>query len=334
MNYYSKVINLTNPKEILEKTRNLKGSELNTNSLTIRTKLYDLRYVPEKMKAPEFLDKFEDLIREYESLPDVPPLSELEKRDAMYKAIEDTVLSVKNAEFLTKTQTGKSLSYEQLKFYIIQDEADNNMGYNARVVFHRNREVSKERCYECDDVGHIHAHCPRSDGKKKCYSCSDFVSDIQEHIKYFRKRGRGPGRGFGRGIVAKGVNRYDRNNSGSNFKAGRGRGLKRRGTEVNNSNENKKMKYDQGGDKPKISNKGRGGKIQAHLAEVKDNYTGNVTSLLSKSNMNVLHVNVDNSECKNLRSEMRSDGIFAKFLAYSAAPENLNTCSVWCIMSC
>ena len=178
MNYHSKVINLTNPKEILEKIRNLKRSELNTNSLTIRTKLYDMRYVPGKMKASEFWDKFEDLIREYESLPDVPPLSELEKRDAMYKPIKGTVPSVKNAEFLTKTQTGKGLSYEQLKFYVIQDEADNDIGYNARAVFHTNRGVSKERCYGCDDVGHIHAHCPRSDGKKKCYSCSDFVSDI------------------------------------------------------------------------------------------------------------------------------------------------------------
>ena len=56
----SKVINLTNPKEILEKIRNLKRSELNTNSSTIRTKLYDMIYVPEKIKASEFWDKFED----------------------------------------------------------------------------------------------------------------------------------------------------------------------------------------------------------------------------------------------------------------------------------
>ena len=75
----------------------------------------------------------------------------------MYKAIKDTVPSVKSAEFLTKTQSGKGLSYEQLKFYIIQDEADNDMGYNARAVFHTNRGVSKERYYGCDDVGHIHA---------------------------------------------------------------------------------------------------------------------------------------------------------------------------------
>ena len=119
------------------------------------------------------------------------------------------------------------------------------------------------------------------------------------------------------------MNRYDRNNSGSNFRGGRGRGLKRRGTGVKNSNENKKIKYDQGGNKPKTSNKGRGGKIQAHLAKVKDNYAGNVTSLLNKNNMNVLHVNVDNSECKNLRPEMRSDGILAKFLADFAATEHL-----------
>ena len=43
------------------------------------------------------------------------------------------------------------------------------------------------------------------------------------------------------------MNRYDRNNSGSNFRGGRGRGLQRRGTGVNNSNENKRIKYDQGG---------------------------------------------------------------------------------------
>ena len=119
------------------------------------------------------------------------------------------------------------------------------------------------------------------------------------------------------------MNRYGRNNSGSNFRGGRGRGLKRRGTGVNNSNENKRIKYDQGGDKPKISNKGRGGKIQPHLAEVNDNYTGNITSLLNKNNMYILHVDVDNSECKNLRTDMRSDGILAKFLPDSAVAEHL-----------
>lgn len=49
------------------------------------------------------------------------PLSEDEKRDAVYNAIMNQVPEIKSVEFLTKRQTGKEMSYNELKMYLIQD---------------------------------------------------------------------------------------------------------------------------------------------------------------------------------------------------------------------
>ena len=124
-NYYSRVSKLMDPTEIIKKLKEIKRCETNVTSLMIRKQLYDMQYSPSKEKAAEFIDKFEDVIRNYENLPNSTVFPNVEKRDAFYKAIMYTIPQVQSLEFLTKAQKddGSGLTFEQLKQFIVQAEA-------------------------------------------------------------------------------------------------------------------------------------------------------------------------------------------------------------------
>ena len=81
----------------------------------IRKQLYAMQYNPNRETAIQFWDRFEDLVRNYDTIPNSAPLSHDEKRDAFYNAIVLNVPDVKSVEFITKNQTGQSLSYDALE---------------------------------------------------------------------------------------------------------------------------------------------------------------------------------------------------------------------------
>ncbi|XP_012527595.1 uncharacterized protein LOC105831763 [Monomorium pharaonis] len=122
--YHLKVINIKNPVELLNKIKELKRCETNLTSVTIHKQLYNMTYNPNKEKDAEFWDRFEDVVRNYENLSGIVPLSDVEKRDAFYNSIMSAISQVQSVEFLTQSTTGKGLTYEQLKSYFIQFEAN------------------------------------------------------------------------------------------------------------------------------------------------------------------------------------------------------------------
>lgn len=67
----------------------------------------------------QFWDHFEDRIRSYENMPEATTLPDSEKRNAFYNAIIVAVPEIQILVFIYKAQTGKSLSYGALKFFII-----------------------------------------------------------------------------------------------------------------------------------------------------------------------------------------------------------------------
>lgn len=121
--YHSKVVKLQDPVEILKLLEEIKRCECNESSVTIRKKLYSLQYSPGKEKASEFWDRFEEVVSNYENLPDSTTLSEEEKRDAFYNAIMINVPEVQSVDFMTKNNTGRGLTYEHLKKFTMQAEA-------------------------------------------------------------------------------------------------------------------------------------------------------------------------------------------------------------------
>lgn len=140
--------------------------------------------------------------------PGVTPLSEIEKKDTFFNAIMPTVPEVQSVEFMTKNSTGQGLSYEQLKLFLLQAEANKSQSVSSdtRAVMLAQGQESKGRCYECDDFGHKAVNCRfRGTGLKKCYECGQVTNHKAaecplKKAKYFKfEKGRGMTRGFTRG---------------------------------------------------------------------------------------------------------------------------------------
>lgn len=75
-------------------------------------------------KLQSFLDRFKEIVHNYETVPGSIPLADEEKRDALYNAIRTQIPKVQSAEFITKNQTGKGLTYDLLKSFITQAKAN------------------------------------------------------------------------------------------------------------------------------------------------------------------------------------------------------------------
>ncbi|XP_074094705.1 uncharacterized protein LOC141524586 [Cotesia typhae] len=210
-----------------------------------------MQYYPNKEKASDFIEKFEDIVRNYGNLSGIKPLSELEKKDAFYSAIMTTVPDVQSVEFMTMSLTGQGLSYEKLKLFILQAEPNKNHATASETTgtvmqTYQGRDCL-DRCYECDDLGHIAIHCPwRGTGLKKCYGCGQETNHkaadcpLKKTKQSHGERGRGYSRGFARGCSNamrkskvfqntgrqnwKRKNNNERGEDAKRFKSNRGRG--------------------------------------------------------------------------------------------------------------
>ena len=68
----------------------------------MRQQLYSIKYFASKEKIAEFLDRFEEILRNYDSIRNEQPISEGEKRDAFYTAIVTSVPQIQSVNFLFK----------------------------------------------------------------------------------------------------------------------------------------------------------------------------------------------------------------------------------------
>lgn len=179
-NYHAKVMQFQDPKEILNKLAEIKRCEINVNSHSVKKQLYNMKYIFGKSTAGEFIEKFEDTIGSYENAEGSVPFSDNEKRDAFYNAIMVSVPSVQTIEFLSKNTKGKSISYDELKLLIMQDETTRKEKDDEKDVKAANM-IKKEptaRCFECQDSGHKAAGCPNRGLGYKCYKCNKFGNHI------------------------------------------------------------------------------------------------------------------------------------------------------------
>ncbi|XP_046145358.1 uncharacterized protein LOC123988650 [Osmia bicornis bicornis] len=240
-NYHSKILNIKNPVELLNKIKEIKRSEINVTSGSIRKQLYNIQYNPQKEKATEFWDKFEELIRSYENSTETARLTDGEIRDAFYNAIMTAVPQVQAIDFMTRNTTGKGLTYEQLKMYIMQTEANKMTTMtNTGTALNARKLDTKERCFNCDDFGHISRNCPRKGtGLKKCFECNEFVTHkaFECPLRIEKLRRDGP-------LLTKDSN-YRRGNSRLLQRGcfNNKRGLKRKGHEYDRENESKRPRF-------------------------------------------------------------------------------------------
>lgn len=211
--YHSQIVQIQDPFEMYTQLKTYKHNEVNVTSLLIRKQLYSLTYNPSKETAIQFLNRFDELVRNYENIVGVDPLTETEKRDAIFGALTVNVPEVKTANFLSKQSTGKELGCEALKNFIMQEEASkkqatvNSLNGKDTTVASASyvKPASNDRCYICGDSGHMKNDC-MNEGLIKCYECQKFTTHVANdcpqrlaRLKASRGSFRGGSRGRGRG---------------------------------------------------------------------------------------------------------------------------------------
>lgn len=110
--YHNRILQIKDPLEMLEKIKEIKRCEINVTSVSIRKQLYAIQYNASRESANCFLNRFDEIVLNYETIPGSTPLADDEKRDALYNAILNQLPEVQSVEFITKNQTGKSLTYD------------------------------------------------------------------------------------------------------------------------------------------------------------------------------------------------------------------------------
>lgn len=79
---------------MLNKLKEFKRCEINVTSVSVRKQLYSIQYNANHETAMQFMDHFEEIVHNYESIQGTIPLSNDEKRDALYNAIMNQVSEV------------------------------------------------------------------------------------------------------------------------------------------------------------------------------------------------------------------------------------------------
>ncbi|CAB0037104.1 unnamed protein product [Trichogramma brassicae] len=170
MSYYTKVSHLRDPIELLKKIKELKFSETSITPSVLRKRLNSIKYQPHREKASEFWDRFDDLVRMYNRIPDVQKLTEIDIRDALFDAIVSALPGVKDMQFFFKHSASRLMTIDELKDYIIQQESykleqqeierSSRPPPSARQAATRNDD---RLCYTCGNKGHIAQDCTRKD---------------------------------------------------------------------------------------------------------------------------------------------------------------------------
>ena len=164
------------------------------------------------------------------------------------------VPQVETAEFLHRNSTKQGLSYEELKGYILQNEANRmcaSKGGTAMKVSLRG-DRGTQQCYNCGDWGHLAKDCPHPVGKKFCYECKtvgDHVGNQCPKRNERKSRENNP---------QSGNRRYNNNKSNNNHRAG----IKRKFVDPTKNNNMKRPRYYKKGkkqNKPKGGNQNTGG---------------------------------------------------------------------------
>lgn len=247
--YHEKVFQYKDPVLLLNKLREIKNFEFNISGAELRAKLYELMPNPRE-KASEFIDKFEELVRNIDISEANAKITELEKRNAFFRAMKSVIPNLSAVELLSSHRLGQPLSYEELKTHFLQWESDrvnkakreNQKDKTALIAGRRSND--NDRCYQCGKSGHYSWECINGSNQDQCYRCQEFghksfqcPSGSQRSVPYNKS------------------NRYKNKNNSNSTKNPRAKNKKRK-LEQNGDNQNKQT----GAKKPKFSGQNSGNK--------------------------------------------------------------------------
>lgn len=171
-NYHSRLLEVQDPVEVVAKLKFFKSMEHNLSSVDLRAQLYDMKPNYNKERAADFIEKFEEIVRNCNNTGS--NISEKEKRDLMFRATRTVVANLSQVEHLSKYRLGHEMTYEEIKNCLLQDEADRQNLMSKRDVKERavmaiSKDIEQNRCYNCGMRGHKSYEC-RNNGPF-CYKC-------------------------------------------------------------------------------------------------------------------------------------------------------------------
>ncbi|CAG5100648.1 Protein of unknown function [Cotesia congregata] len=181
----------------------------------------------------EFCERFDAIIREYETCGEGVELTKQEMRSAFYQAVTPGIPQLRDADLIKRTNS-KEMTLEEIKSSREEEQQDDqNIKANRVNSGSRGRE---DRCHRCSGPGHWEQQCPwKEKGMWDCYECKKMTDHkASDHEKYpdrFRKRGGNTFRG-------KDFKKHDKTEYNKNQY--RGRGLEKNEQKGVKSNKNNK----------------------------------------------------------------------------------------------
>ncbi|KAL1489586.1 hypothetical protein ABEB36_013536 [Hypothenemus hampei] len=144
-------------------------------------------------KVIDFCERFDSIVREYESSEDAVPLTEQEKRSSFYQAVSGIMPELRNADLIRRQTSLKEMSLDEIKSFITQLEAEKESESKEEIKVQKisaNKQI--QRCHRCNEPGHWAIDCSlHSTGKWFCYYCQDIRTHKGSdcHLAKASKRG-------------------------------------------------------------------------------------------------------------------------------------------------
>lgn len=156
-NYHKRILHEKDPAEILKKLRGYKKSEINVTHASVRARLYQIKMRKDE-KVSDFCERFDSIIREYESCEDAVPLTEQEIRSAFYQAVSINVPELRNVDLIRRQTNLKEMNIDEIKSFMMQLEAETKSEIREKPEKPEIRaqraaaeeEIRKVKCYIVD----------------------------------------------------------------------------------------------------------------------------------------------------------------------------------------
>ena len=147
-----------------------------------------MNYKPEKERAVDFIDKFEEVVRNYNNLSGIQTLSADEIRNAFYNAVVRSNNKIQSVDFVMGSTIDKPLSFDQTKKMLVlqiesvitqakyqskdqaesvrrqtKDQAkDQAKGQTTAMAASLEVNTTLPKYFNCDDFGHLGRNCPHA----------------------------------------------------------------------------------------------------------------------------------------------------------------------------
>ncbi|CAD6233961.1 GSCOCG00012445001-RA-CDS, partial [Cotesia congregata] len=111
--YHKRILNITEPAEIIKKLKGQRRDETNVISASVRKNLYALK-MQKNESVVDFCERFDAIVREYETCGSGEPLTAQELRSAFYQAVTPIIPQLRDADLIRRTNSNE-MSLEEIK---------------------------------------------------------------------------------------------------------------------------------------------------------------------------------------------------------------------------